>query len=123
MGFIVALGLWIFKPLEILFSVTAGLMLAILLISGVSAANVFANHTSSAVWILIPALFFGFALARTGLRRWLAFLIHQLFEPSYLGLTTVWVIIGIVLSALTPSITVCTAIRTPIAVLGHRVRV
>ncbi len=46
MSMIIALGLWIFKPLEIPFSVTAGLMLAILLISGVPATSVFAGYTS-----------------------------------------------------------------------------
>ena len=117
MGLIVALGLWIFKPFDIPFSVTAGLMLAIFLASGIPAANVFSGYTSPAVWILIPALFFGFALAQTGLGRRLAFLIIRMFEPSYLGLTLAWVIIGIVLSALTPSITVRAAIMTPIAVM------
>ncbi len=116
MGLIVALGLWIFKPLDIPFSATAGLMLAIFLMSGIPAASVFAGYTSPAIWILIPALFFGFALARTGLGRRLAFLILRLFEPSYLGLTVAWAIIGVVLSALTPSITVRTAIMMPIAV-------
>ncbi|MBI5029068.1 MAG: anion permease [Chloroflexi bacterium] len=116
MGLVVALGLWIFRPLDIPFSVTAGLMLAIFLASGIPSANVFSGYTSPAIWILIPALFFGFALAQTGLGRRLAFLIIRMFEPSYLGLTLAWVIIGIVLSALTPSITVRTAIMTPIAV-------
>ncbi len=116
MGLIIALGLWIFKPLEIPFSVTAGLMLALFLASGIPAVNVFSGYTSPAVWILIPALFFGFALAHTGLGRRLAFLVLRMFEPTYLGLTLAWVIIGVVLSALTPSITVRTAIMMPVAV-------
>ncbi len=116
MGLLVALGLWIFKPLDIPFSVTAGLTLAIYLTSGIPAVNVFSGFTSNSVWILIPALFFGFALAQTGLGRRLAFLIIRLFEPSYFGLTLAWVLIGIVLSALTPSITVRSAIMMPIAV-------
>jgi hypothetical protein len=98
-------------------------MLAILLVSGVSAANVFTKHTSPAVRILIPAHNSGFAPARTRLDRRFTFVILRLFEPSCLGLTTAWVISGIVLSALTPPITVRTAIRTSIAVSGHKVRV
>ena len=71
---------------------------------------------SSAVWVLIPALFFGFALAKTGLGRRIAYRVLKTFEPSYLGIVVSWFIIGLILSALTPSITVRLSVMMPIAI-------
>jgi len=45
----------------------------------------------------------------------MAYGVIRIFKPSYLTLTVSWVIIGVVLSALTPSITVRVAIVVPIA--------
>ncbi|HEY9075769.1 MAG TPA: SLC13 family permease [Anaerolineaceae bacterium] len=115
-GLFVALGFWIFKPFNLPLSIPAVLMLAIFLISGVPTATALSGYTSSAVWIMMPALFFGFALIRTGLGRRIALLILQQFKPSYLGLMLAWALIGIILSILTPSTTVRIALLTPIAV-------
>jgi anion transporter len=108
-------GLWIFGSRWIPSSVASMVMLVLILCSGVNYAIVFNGYTSRAIWILIPALFFGFALTRTGLGKRLALLVMRLFKPSYLTLTASWVIIGLVLSALTPSIAVRIAIVIPIA--------
>jgi anion transporter len=73
------------------------------------------GYASSAVWVLIPALFFGFALVKSGLGRRIAYYVLSLFQPSYATICLSWFIIGLLLSALTPSITVRLSIVMPIA--------
>jgi di/tricarboxylate transporter len=115
MAIITVLGLWIFQPGNIPFSVSGALLMMIFLSYGVKPTDVFSGFTSSALWVLIPALFFGFVLQKTGLGKRIAFLIIRMFKPSLGGMITAWILIGIVLSILTPSITVRTAIAMPIA--------
>ena len=115
-GILITLGLWIFKPLGIPYS-AGGLFLAFFALSlGLRPATVFSGFTQSAIWTLIPALFFGYTLQKTGLGSRIALGIIKLFKPSYTSLVFAWVLIGIILSALTPSITVRVAIVMPIAV-------
>jgi anion transporter len=115
MAILIAVGLWIFGTTFIPLSIGSMVMLLILIISGLKYSTVFNGYTNRAIWILIPALFFGFALNVTGLGKRLAYWVIGLFKPSYLTLTVSWVVIGILLSALTPSITVRIAIVIPIA--------
>ena len=116
MAILIAVGLWIFGTKFIPLSIGSMVMLLILIVSGLKYSTVFNGYTSRAIWILIPALFFGFALNVTGLGKRLAYWVIGLFKPSYLTLTVSWVVIGILLSALTPSIIVRIAIVIPIAV-------
>jgi di/tricarboxylate transporter len=64
---------------------------------------------------LIPAFFFGFALLKTGLGKRIAHFVLKSLEPNYLNICVSWLIIGLILSALTPSITVRLSIVMPIA--------
>lgn len=114
-GLLVAVALWVFAPKWVPLSVGAVLMMMISLGAGSKYSAVFSGYTSAAIWILIPALYFGFALTKTGLGKRLAYGIIGIFKPTYLTLTISWLIIGLVLSALTPSITVRVAIVIPIA--------
>ncbi len=132
---IVGLGMWIFRPGMLPF------MSGISFILGVTLALFFAfkaglvfpgkvpfkspqqiygvvmgGFTSSAVWTLIPALFFGFVLQKTGLGKRIAYLVLKTFPASWLGLAISWLVIGVALSCLTPSITVRVAIVVPIAI-------
>ena len=114
-GIIITLGIWIFKPFNLPYA-AGGLFLAMFaLILGLAPTVVFSGFSQSAVWTLIPALFFGYTLQKTGLGKRIAFGIVKLFKPSYISLVFAWVLIGIVLSILTPSITVRVAIVIPIA--------
>jgi di/tricarboxylate transporter len=113
---IITIGMWIFKPLNMPNSVSGFFFLLFTLAIKVPAANVFSGFTSSALWTLIPALFFGFVLIKTGLGKRIGFLVMKLFNPSYPMLILAFVIIGLALSALTPSITVRCVIIVPIAV-------
>ena len=115
-GILIALSIWIFKPFNLSYS-AGGLFLAFFALAcGLQPATVFSGFTQSAVWTLIPALFFGFTLQKTGLGRRIALAIIRLFKPSYITLTLAMVLIGVVLSLLTPSSTVRIAIMIPIAV-------
>jgi len=70
----------------------------------------------TAVWTLIPALFFGFTLQKTGLGKRIALSIIKICRPTYGSIVFAWVLIGVVLSMLTPATTVRVAIVIPIAV-------
>ena len=112
---LIAVGIWIFKPFNLPFS-SGGLFLAgFLLLAKLPPAVVFAGFTQSALWTLIPALFFGLVLQKTGLGRVVAIRVIRLFKPTYPSMILAWLIIGIILSLLTPSITVRVAIIMPIA--------
>ncbi|WP_287195288.1 SLC13 family permease [Syntrophothermus sp.] len=115
MGLIIAVGLWVFKPANIPFSVSGCLLMMIYLFYGINPTKVFSGFTSNALWVLIPALYFGFVLAKTGLGKRISYLVIKAFKPSYAGLMIAWVIIGLLLSALTPSIAVRVAIVMPLA--------
>ena len=113
---LISLALWIFKTDSIPYSAGGVLFLAGCLIFKLPLAAITIGYTSSAVWVLIPALFFGFALLKTGMGRRIAYFVLKTFEPNYLTICISWFIIGLILSALTPSITVRLAIVMPIAV-------
>ncbi|MDD2553197.1 MAG: anion permease [Desulfotomaculaceae bacterium] len=112
---IATLGLWIFKPNNVPFMAGCGLLVGGGLVFGLKYTTVAAGFVSSAVWILIPALYFGFVLQKTGLGTRIAYLVLKIFKPSWITMAISWFIIGIALSALTPSITVRLAIVMPIA--------
>ncbi len=113
---IVTIGMWIFKPMNMPNGISGCFFLLFTLAIKVPAGSVFSGFTSSALWTLIPALFFGFVLLKTGLGKRIGYLVIQLFKPSYPMLILAFVIIGLALSALTPSITVRCVIIVPIAV-------
>ncbi|MGI6119528.1 MAG: hypothetical protein ACOYIB_02985, partial [Desulfosporosinus sp.] len=49
-------------------------------------ATVFSGFTSPALWTLIPALFLGFVLAKTGLGKRIAYLGMKSTKLSYAGI-------------------------------------
>ncbi|MDR3296315.1 MAG: anion permease, partial [Clostridiales Family XIII bacterium] len=112
---ILTVALWIFKPFGMPLSIGGVFMAALLLIAGFPASTVFSGFAGNALWTLIPALFFGFALRKTGLGRRIACFGMKSIRLSYPSLLVMWAVIGVVLSVLTPSITVRVIIVTPIA--------
>ena len=113
---IIAIGIWVLKPFGLPYSMGALFLASFALIAGLRPAVVFSGFAESAVWTLVPALFFGTVLRKTGLGRNIAFRVIRLFRPSYPSLILAWFIIGLVLSIFTPSMTVRVAIMIPIAV-------
>ena len=107
--------IWILEPFGISLGVGGIAFMAMALILGVPAEDVFSGFTQSAIWTLVPALFFGVALQKTGLGTRIVYFMLRFTKVSYLSLLFVWTIIGIALSFLTPSITVRIVIITPLA--------
>jgi len=115
-GLLISLSIWIFKPFQLSYS-AGGLFLACFALAiGLKPSAVFSGFTQASIWTLVPALFFGFTLQKTGLGKRIALAIIKLFKPSYGSLVFAWVLIGLTLSLLTPSSTVRVAIMIPIAV-------
>jgi len=114
MNLIVTIGLWIFEPWGIPSGVSGLFCLGALLSANVPPSVVFSGFALPAVWTSIPALFYGFALAKTGLGRRIAYFGLKSFKISYVSLMAVWTIIGVVLSLCTPSMTVRIVIISPI---------
>ncbi|MDD3847562.1 MAG: anion permease [Syntrophorhabdaceae bacterium] len=112
---LIALGLWIFRPWNLPYLAGAAVLISGALLFGLPLHVVTSGFTSSGVWVLIPALFLGYALAKTGLGKRIAYFVLKSFEPGYFTIVVSWFIIGIVLSALTPSITVRLSVVMPIA--------
>lgn len=110
------LALWIFRTDSMPFFAGGAVLLAGGLIFKLPLDVVAKGYTSSAVWVMIPALFFGFVLMKTGLGKRIAYFVLKTFEPGYLSICISWFLIGLALSALTPSITVRLAIVMPIAI-------
>jgi di/tricarboxylate transporter len=79
-------------------------------------ALVTSGFHSGAIWTLIPALYFGFVLQKTGLGKRIAYMVLKIFPANWGSMALSWFIIGVALSALTPSITVRVAIVVPIAI-------
>ena len=115
MAVVMAVGLWIFGNRWLPMSVGALIMLLIFVLAGLKNGLIFNGFTGRAIWILIPALFFGFALTKSGLGKRLAYWVIRLFKPGYVSLAIAWIIIGIILSILTPAGTVRMVIVVPIA--------
>ena len=113
---LVCLAFWIFKSGSMPFFAGGAILLAGGLIFKLPLDVVTKGYTSPAVWVLVPALFFGFTLIKTGLGKRISYFVLKTFEPSYLTICISWFIIGLALSALTPSITVRIAIVMPIAI-------
>jgi len=121
MSLIVTVGLWIFEPWGIPNGVAGVLCLGVILAGATSLGSppvrteiVFSGFVAPAVWTLIPALFYGFALAKTGLGRRIAYFGLKSFNISYVSLMAIWTAVGVILSLCTPSITVRVVIVTPI---------
>jgi anion transporter len=112
---LLGLSFWIFRPTTLPYLAGGSIILGGALLLGLPLGVVTSGYTSSAVWVLIPALYFGFALIKTGLGKRIAYAVLKTFKPDYLGICVSWFITGLLLSALTPSITVRLAIMIPIA--------
>ncbi|MCL2865114.1 MAG: SLC13 family permease [Lachnospiraceae bacterium] len=115
MVLLITVGLWVFKPFGLPFSMSALFLMAALLIIGIPMGRVFSGFTTGAIWTLIPALLFGHIILKTGLGKRIAILLLKSFNPSYGKLVILFFIIGLIISVLTPSIVVRIAIMLPIA--------
>ena len=113
---VIAVFCWIKKPFGLPFSITGFVFIGINVAAGVPMSIAFSGYASGGFWTVIPALFFGFALASTGLGKRISYiLISRLKEPTLPKLIVMFFILGMILSLLTPSMTVRVVIVVPIA--------
>jgi anion transporter len=112
---LITVGMWIFKPFDISLSLASLFMLAAFIVIGVPLSYIFSGFTSAAVWTLIPALLFGHVIIKTGLGKRIALLLLKQFKPSYRNLIIIFTLVVIILSILTPSITVRISVILPVA--------
>lgn len=95
--------------------VASVLLMALLILAGVPVPRVFSGFGGGAFWTLLAVLFYGFAMKKTGLAERLSYYILSLFPGTYGGILTSFFVIGFVLALGIPSMTVRTAIMTPVA--------
>jgi di/tricarboxylate transporter len=114
---IAALAVWVFRPGRGTF--IAGALIIFLggSIAGIPMSDLASGFSSTSLWLLIPAMFLGYALMKTGLGKRIVFALFKQFNLSYLTILIGWFIVGILFSLITPSITVRFLILTPIAVV------
>ena len=115
--FIAALGAWIIRPGKGTF--TAGTIVILLggSFSGLPFTDITNGFAGPSFWLLIPAMFFGYALLKTGLGKRIVFGLFMNIKPTYGRLMVGWFVVGVIFSLFTPSIAVRFLILTPIAAL------
>jgi anion transporter len=91
------------------------LMMALMIMAGVRPALALSGFGSPPFWVLLTVLFYGFAMKKTGLAERISYYILSLFPCTYSGILSAFFVIGFVLALGIPSMTVRTAIMTPIA--------
>ncbi len=115
-GILAALPLWILRPGGLPRSVGGFLMLGIFLFTGWHPSNVADGFTAyTFVWVLIAAMFYGFALVKTGLGKRIASFVLGVFRPTRFGITIAFIVMGLILSVLTSDMIIRVAILMPIA--------
>jgi anion transporter len=91
------------------------LMMGLMIIAGVKPPLALSGFGSPPFWVLLTVLFYGFAMKKTGLAERVSYYILSLFPGTYGGILTAFFVIGFTLALGIPSMTVRTAIMTPIA--------
>ena len=115
-SFIIALLLWVIKPAGGSYTIGFAAIFLGGTLAGFNVSDLVTGFLSPSLWLLICAMFLGYALIKSGLGKRAVILLLTKFKPTYFSIISVWVIIGTAFSLLTPSLTVRMLIITPIAV-------
>ncbi|MCL2408761.1 MAG: anion permease [Oscillospiraceae bacterium] len=113
---IAALATWIFRPAGGTFIIGAAIVFLGGTIAGVPMPDLAGGFASPALWILIPAMFIGAALMKTGLGKRIVYAFFKRLNLSYAKILLGWFVVSILFALITPSATVRFLIATPIAV-------
>lgn len=113
---VAALATWIFQPAAGSFTVGGVILLLGGSLAGLPMADLASGFSSPSLWLLIPAMFLGYALLKTGLGKRIVYMLFKRLNLSYPKILIGWLVVGLLFSVLTPSITVRFLILTPIAV-------
>ena len=105
--------LWVFEVFGN--AVTSVVMVGLMIVSGVKPAQALSAFSALSWWILVVVLFYGYAMQSTGLAKRLSYVMLNLLPATYGGISGAFFLIGLILSLGVPSMTVRTAIMTPIA--------
>jgi anion transporter len=105
--------LWITRAVNN--GIASVVMMALLVLVGVRPGLALSGFATPGLWILLCALFYGFAMERTGLAQRISYFILSLFPATYLGILSAFCCAGFLLALGIPSMTVRTAILVPIA--------
>jgi len=95
--------------------VASVLMMGLMVLVGVRPPLALSGFANPPWWILVCVLYYGFVMKKTGLAERLSYYILSLFPGTYNGILSAFFVIGFVLALGIPSMTVRTAIMTPIA--------
>ncbi len=112
---IISLAFWVFKKDNMPYFIGFSILAAGCLILRIPINTITIGFTNNAIWVLIPALFSGFAIVKTGLGRRITYFVLRVSGINYPAICLGWFITGVILSVLTPSIIVRLAILMPIA--------
>ncbi len=93
----------------------AVLLMGLLVTAGVKPASALSGFSGGSLWLVLCVLFYGLAMQKTGLAQRVSYYLLSLFPLTYPGIVSAFFLIGVVLSAGIPSMTVRTAILVPIA--------
>ena len=113
---IAALSVWMFRPGSGSYTIGGVILFLGGSIAGLPMSDVASGLSSPSLWLLIPAMFLGYALLKTGLGKRIVYMLFKHLNLSYPKIMIGWLVVGILFSFLTPSITVRFLILTPIAV-------
>lgn len=95
--------------------VASVLLMGFMILVGIKPPLALSGFADPAYWTLLAVLFYGFAMRKTGLAERVSYYILSLFPGSYSGILSAFFVIGFLLALGIPSMTVRTAIMTPIA--------
>lgn len=91
------------------------IMFALFLLIKVPPQVAFFGFIASPFWVMFAALYFGFAMTKTGLAQRIALKVLKLFKPSYTSILFAFFLIGAALSLAITSATVRVAVIVPLA--------
>jgi di/tricarboxylate transporter len=111
-----ALATWIFAPGSGTFIAGGAIVFLGGTIAGIPMSDLAVGFAGPSLWLLIPAMFLGFSLLKTGLGRRLVYAFFSRLKFTYKRILFGWFVVGVLFALLTPSITVRLLILTPIAV-------
>ncbi|MCL2856102.1 MAG: anion permease [Oscillospiraceae bacterium] len=113
---IAALATWIFRPESGTFVIGAGIIFLGGTLAGMPMSDLAVGFSSPAFWLLVPAMFLGAALMKTGLGKRMVYALFRQFNLTYPKILLGWFVVCILFALITPSATVRFLIATPIAV-------
>jgi len=113
---IAALSTWIFRPAGGTFIIGTAIIFLGGSLAGLSMPDLAGGFASASLWLMIPAMFLGTSLMRTGLGKRMAYSLFRRLRLNYAKILIGWFVINMLFALINPSATVRFLILTPIAV-------